>query len=76
MASWDSLSGWVLPPIPTALIKPPLPRLSADIKRQVFRHPSAHSGPSKPMSIIFDTGEVTQDYEKLEHVGESIIGQF
>ena len=56
---------------------PPLPPiLDPELDTQVFTHSSFHARPRKATSLDLDDGERLLDNEKLEHVGDSLLGRF
>lgn len=68
-----SLLRFTLPPIPD-LPFPPAPRIvDAQLERQVFTHSSLLKKRRQASSLSLD--EPIEDNEKLEHVGDSIIGE-
>jgi hypothetical protein len=71
------LGTYLLPDIPEHLTHlPPLPEASnKDLERVAFTHTSVHQLPRRPESLTMDEGEKIEDYEKLEHVGDGILGQ-
>lgn len=63
-----------LPPLPLDRL-PPLPPIENEVIRtQVFTHSSAHGGPKKALDFEHDSSDKLKDYEKLEHVGDSLLG--
>jgi dsRNA-specific ribonuclease len=68
-----SLLRFTLPPIPD-LPFPPAPRIvNAQLERQVFTHSSLLKKRRQASSLSLE--EPIEDNEKLEHVGDSIIGE-
>ncbi|KAL1413185.1 hypothetical protein Q8F55_000936 [Vanrija albida] len=79
MSSFDipdhGLNTMVLPDLPSDLCLPPLPPIAdAHLARLAVTHSSAHQLPRRPTSLEFEADEKVEDYEKLEHVGDSMLG--
>ncbi|TXT16032.1 hypothetical protein VHUM_00535 [Vanrija humicola] len=65
----------VLPDLPSDLLLPPLPPIAdPHLARLAVTHSSAHQLPRRPTSLEFEADEKVEDYEKLEHVGDSMLG--
>ncbi|KAK4685194.1 hypothetical protein P7C73_g4963, partial [Tremellales sp. Uapishka_1] len=61
--------------LPWDLYLPPLPKIvDEELALLVVTHSSTHQNPKKRLSIELTEAEKTQDYEKLEHVGDSLLG--
>jgi dsRNA-specific ribonuclease len=70
-----NLSHWSIPDLPDNLVLPPLPTLNDPTTReQVFTHASLHGQPRRATDFNLDDQPVIGDYEKLEHVGDAILG--
>jgi len=63
-----------LPELPSFPI-PPLPAISDDeLRTLALTHSSSHTGSRRAASIDLTPTDKTMDYEKLEHVGDAILG--
>jgi dsRNA-specific ribonuclease len=71
-----SLMQWALPSIPISIAFPPLPTIQDHaLERQVFTHTSYHQMKRNPTSFDVDSTQRTgQDNEKLEHIGDALLG--
>lgn len=79
MSSFDipdhGLNTMLLPELPSDLVLPPLPPIAdPQLARLAVTHSSAHQLPRRPTSLEFEADEKVEDYEKLEHVGDSMLG--
>ena len=62
--------------IPTNFTRPPLPPiLDPDLAVQVFTHSSYYNVKRKTMTECLGMDEEILDNEKLEHVGDGILGE-
>ena len=69
-----SLSSLILPLLPSFTI-PDLPKITdPELERQVFTHSSYYARPRKPTSLDLDDEDPILDNEKLEHVGDALLG--
>ncbi|KAK4685114.1 hypothetical protein P7C73_g5043, partial [Tremellales sp. Uapishka_1] len=74
MAVNQSLATFVLPLLPAGAI-PPLPRIGdPDLERTAASHTSLHGANRRGNSLVQTPGQCSANYEKLEHVGDSILG--
>ena len=70
-----NISALFLPPLPLVSI-PPLPRINnPDIERLVLTHSSHHGLPKAREEINLAEDAAVEDYEKLEHVGDALLGR-
>lgn len=73
-AEINALFRLVLPPIPN-LTLPPLPDITnPELERQVFTHSSYHALPRNATAFDVNDGDVILDNEKLEHIGDALLG--
>ncbi len=70
-----SLLRLTLPSLPTFDLPPRLPVTDPELERQVFTHSSYHARPRKATSLDMDDDQLL-DNEKLEHVGDSLLGSY
>ncbi|KAL7422986.1 hypothetical protein Q5752_002284 [Cryptotrichosporon argae] len=69
----NNLSAYAIPPQPVFPL-PPLPPIdSPSLLTTVLTHASMHSAARRAQSFDIDAAPVV-DYEKLEHVGDSLLG--
>lgn len=66
-----NLSTIELPPLPEDLSLPPLPELPDDLAAVAFTHSSYAAKPRRPTVLEADT---SHDWEKLEFIGDGILG--
>ncbi|RSH90998.1 hypothetical protein EHS25_010174 [Saitozyma podzolica] len=68
-----NFSTYALPPLPPTLPLPPLPPITDPyLRRLAFTHASIHNLPRRSHDL--GTNEVVEDYEKMEHVGDALLG--
>ncbi|GFZ45058.1 hypothetical protein JCM24511_02784 [Saitozyma sp. JCM 24511] len=68
-----NFSTYALPPLPPTLPLPQLPPITDPyLRRLAFTHASIHSLPRRSHDL--GTNEVVEDYEKMEHVGDALLG--
>ncbi|ORY29150.1 ribonuclease III domain-containing protein [Naematelia encephala] len=71
----DSLLNFALPPLPSDLPLPPLPEIKdQELRQQVFTHSSYYAVPRRATSLDVEGGDKLLDNEKLEHVGDGLLG--
>lgn len=75
-ASMSEQTKLVLPSIPSHIHFPPLPTIEdGELEFQVFTHASYHQTPRNAAPFNTDTTRpIAQHNEKLEHVGDALIG--
>ncbi len=72
----NSLNVFVLPPLPDSLVLPPLPEITdPQLAKMAVTHASISQLPRISTTVELESGEVVDDYEKLEHVGDGILGE-
>jgi dsRNA-specific ribonuclease len=72
----QSLANWVIPLLPPTLLQGLPARMEvADVTAAVnsITHPSRYGLPAHPNSLA--PGTPDSDYEKLEHLGDNIVGK-
>ncbi|EIW67697.1 hypothetical protein TREMEDRAFT_64292 [Tremella mesenterica DSM 1558] len=63
------------PPLPNDIPLPPLPPITdPGLLKLALTHSSAHQLPHRPSEIVLDESRAVDDYEKLEHVGDALLG--
>ncbi len=70
-----SLLRLALPPLPKFDLPEIPPITDSELERQVFTHSSFYARPRKATSLDLDDGEKIMDNEKLEHVGDALLGE-
>lgn len=74
MTESTTLNGYILPPLPQ-LDLPPLPPISDEaLERRVFTH-SSYVKKQKRGTDFLDLDEELEDNEKLEFVGDGLLGE-
>lgn len=68
-----NLSSIELPPLPKDMELPPLPTIDDDLAQVVFTHSSLLAKPHRPTAL---DGDITMDWEKLEFIGDGLLGFF
>lgn len=64
-----------IPRLPSLTLPPLPPITNPAIRRMALTHSSSHSGDKRRnRELITDEAEAALDYEKLEHVGDGLLG--
>jgi dsRNA-specific ribonuclease len=72
----NKLNAFVLPPLPDSLPLPALPPISDPVLRdRAFTHTSLYSVARITHDLETSNYPEIQDYEKLEYIGDTIIGE-
>lgn len=70
----ETLNTLTLPDLPEIPLPPLPPVTNADLLRTALTHTSLLSLPRKTLDL--DPQYPVRDYEKLEHVGDAVLGRF
>ncbi len=71
----QSINDYVLPELPLFDL-PPLPQVTdAELHKLALTHSSIHGLPRRAHELDIIEGDFVEDYEKLEHVGDGLLGQ-
>jgi dsRNA-specific ribonuclease len=77
--SAQTLANCVIPPIPETIALPELPVIGdRQIESQVFTHSSFYSSQRKRTTTLTPPADqaLNMDNEKMEHVGDALLGKF